>query len=213
MHSLILSIHIPKTAGQSFIRILQQAYGQEQVLHINRGKLIRTKQQLKALSPNRFKVIHGHLPYQEFLSPHNTDCTKIITFLRDPVERVLSNFRYYRRMKDERIKAGKKVRHYHDLQDFIQLEERQNVMTSFLNGLELEALFFLGFQEDFRQDVKLLARKLEWDVPESAYETRKNTTSAATVSDTIRNQISDLNKLDVELYNRARSLKESGYWN
>ncbi|MBV6653347.1 MAG: hypothetical protein KI786_06305, partial [Mameliella sp.] len=72
MHSLILSIHIPKTAGQSFIRILQQAYGQEQVLHINRGKLIRTKQQLTALSPNRFKVIHGHLPYQEFLSPHNT---------------------------------------------------------------------------------------------------------------------------------------------
>lgn len=34
---LILSIHIPKTAGQTLLQLLELAYGKEQVLHLNRG--------------------------------------------------------------------------------------------------------------------------------------------------------------------------------
>lgn len=144
----LLSIHIPKTAGQTFRYFLEQAYGKGQVLHVNQGWLSRNKTTISALHPDRYKVLHGHLPYRHYLTPYNLSGVRVVTFLRDPVERVLSNFHYYQRKKEERRNAGKSVRHYYDLETYIELEERQNVMTRFLEGIELEAIFSSVFRNN-----------------------------------------------------------------
>lgn len=209
----VVSIHIPKTAGQTLLQLLELAYGKEQVLHVNRGWLKRKQQSIGNLNPQQYQVLHGHLPYRAFLAPYLHSEAKIITFMRDPVERVLSNFRYYRKMKAERLKAGKTVRHHYDLETFIELEERRNVMARFLDGLELTGLFFLGLQEQFGQDVRLLSKKLSWELPETAFQIKKNPTPSTDETDkAIRQRIAALNQADIELYNRAVALKSEGYW-
>jgi hypothetical protein len=208
-----VSIHIPKTAGQTLLQLLELAYGKEQVLHVNRGWLKRKQQRIGNLNPQQYQVLHGHLPYRTFLAPYHHSEAKIITFMRDPLERVLSNFRYYRKKKAERLEAGKTVRHHYDLETFIELEERQNVMARFLEGLELTDLFFLGFQEQFGQDIRLLSKKLSWDIPEEAFLIKKNPTPSTVKTDkAIRQRIAALNQADFELYNRAIALKSEGYW-
>lgn len=133
--------------------------------------------------------------------------------MRDPVERVLSNFRYYRKMKAARLKTGKTIRHHYDLETFIELKKRQNVMARFLDGLELTDLFFLGLQEQFGQDVRLLSNKLLWELPETAFQIKKNPTRPTDETDkAIRQRIAALNQADIQLYNRAVALKASGYW-
>lgn len=209
----ILSIHIPKTAGHTFRYLLEQAYGKPQVLHVNQGWLSKHNKTIQGLHPERYQVLHGHLPYQRYLAPFHTPGTKVITFLRDPVERVLSNFRYYRRMKDKRLSMGKPIKHYYDLDTFIELKERQNVMTRFLEGINLEDLFFVGFQEQFRSDTAQLAEKLNWHLPKEAFRTRKNPTAPTDeVSEGVQERIAALNSADLELYDRAQALKKDGYW-
>ncbi len=210
----LLSIHIPKTAGQTFLQLLKLAYGEEEILHVNQGWLKRKQQNIENLNPHHYQVLHGHLPYQAFIAPYHHSETKVITFLRDPVERVLSNFRYYRKMKAERLKAGKTIRHHYDLETFIELEERKNVMARFLDGLELTDLFFLGLQEQFGQDVRLLSKKLSWELPEAAFQIKKNPTMPSTseADKAIRQRIATLNQADIELYNRAIAMKSEGYW-
>ena len=213
MKPSLISIHIPKTAGQTFLQLLKLAYGEEEILQINQGWLQRKGQQLKNLYPERYQVLHGHLPYREYLAPYHHPESLLITFMRDLLERVLSNFRYYRRKKEERLNTGKTVRHYYDLSTFIELEERRNVMVRFLNGLNLEDLFFLGLQEQFRQDVRLLSKKLSWNLPEGALEIKRNPTlPKGIVDEEIRQRIAALNQADMELYNQAVALKSSGYW-
>jgi hypothetical protein len=99
MKPSLISIHIPKTAGQTLRHLLELTYGKDQVLNINRGRLERQGKALVSLHPEQYHVLHGHLPYRAFISPYHDSETQLITFLRDPVERVLSNFRYYRKKK------------------------------------------------------------------------------------------------------------------
>jgi len=213
MKPSLISIHIPKTAGQTLRHLLELTYGKDQVLNINRGRLERQGKALVSLHPEQYHVLHGHLPYRAFISPYHDSETQLITFLRDPVERVLSNFRYYRKKKAERLEVGKTVRHNYDLETFIELEERQNVMARFLEGLELTDLFFLGFQEQFLQDIRLLSKKLSWKLPETAFQIKKNPTPSTDETDkAIRQRIAALNQADLELYNRAIALKSEGYW-
>ncbi|MCR9052528.1 MAG: sulfotransferase domain-containing protein [Phaeodactylibacter xiamenensis] len=177
------------------------------------GSLKRKQQNIENLNPPYYQVLHGHLPYRSFLAHYHHPEAKFITFMRDPVERVLSNFRYYRKMKAARLKTGKTIRHHYDLETFIELKKRQNVMARFLDGLELTDLFFLGLQEQFGQDVRLLSNKLLWELPETAFQIKKNPTRPTDETDkAIRQRIAALNQADIQLYNRAVALKASGYW-
>ena len=213
MKPSLISIHIPKTAGQTFLQLFKLAYGEEEILHVNKGWLKRKQQNIENLNPPYYQVLHGHLPYRSFLAHYHHPEAKFITFMRDPVERVLSNFRYYRKMKAARLKTGKTIRHHYDLETFIELKKRQNVMARFLDGLELTDLFFLGLQEQFGQDVRLLSNKLSWELPEAAFQIKKNPTPPTDETDkAIRQRIAALNQADIQLYNRAVALKASGYW-
>ena len=86
-------------------------------------------------------------------------------------------------------------------------------MARFLNGLNLEDLFFLGLQEQFRQDVLLLSQKLSWNLPKGALEIKKNPTlPKGIVDEEVRQRIAALNQADIKLYNQAIALKSSGHW-
>jgi hypothetical protein len=213
----IISIHIPKTAGQTFQKILQELYGKKLDPRHGRKeffpKKIREKKLIKTI-PTGVTVIHGHLFYQHVKPLHLSHHAKVITWLRDPVERMISN--YYYLMKQVR----KKPKHPHadkinySLIDYANIDVVQNRMHRYLEGMDLKDLFFCGFTETSAEDLKRLAELLDWPyIPKvervndgSDYKNNPDCTTKE-VTREMRKKIRDLNKLDMKLYDRARELK------
>src|SRR5437762_9155277 len=97
-HPELISLHIPKTGGTSFRNILKSVYGDDQVVNfeIETNGVIRLNEIPfhKKYLPD-VKVIHGHFVYETFFNSFKLpEGYKIITWVRDPVKRVISNFYY-----------------------------------------------------------------------------------------------------------------------
>ena len=93
---ILISLHIPKTAGTSFRNILKSVYGENQVVRfdISRMGVVRMNENVyqKSKLPN-VKVIHGHFTFQDLSGSFTLPETyKLITWMRDPVKRVISNY-------------------------------------------------------------------------------------------------------------------------
>jgi hypothetical protein len=209
-------MHIPKTAGITFREILFNVYGEEAVCAVNRGELKRGNQTLEECMEENHRVLHGHLHFKE-LEPVLTRDTKLVTWFREPVARVISNYFY-----NITYEYPKRVKENPDLplltlEEFIEKPNRVNVMSQFMEGLDLEDVFFLGFQEDFLADLSTLSEKLEWPseaVDESLRlnDNRRVKQDRGPVSESVKHRIRELNKVDIELYEQALAMKESGYW-
>jgi hypothetical protein len=211
-----LSMHIPKTAGITFREILYRVYGNEHVLAINRGELRKMDKSLPNLLQAQHRVIHGHLHYKELI-PVRQKAQNLVTWFREPISRVISNYYYNITHEYPKRKQENPNLEMLSLEEFIEKPNRINVMSQFMDGLELEEVFFLGFQEQFVEDLKHLATMLDW--PQEAVDetlrlndNREVKQERGPVPDSVKARIMELNKKDIELYESAKALKESGYW-
>ena len=127
MNNKIIFLHIPRTGGTTFRDILERFYHSENVIEIK--KFIESEETIRTYTKDeqsKIKLIKGHLNFgiHELI---NGDC-KYITFLRDPIKRIVSTFKY----------ANNNVNHSdHDfvrsisLQDYI--ESKRNLLLD--NGI------------------------------------------------------------------------------
>jgi hypothetical protein len=122
--------------------------------------LVREKALLdsKHRDPNlvaKYDCIHGHyLPvkYQHLANTHNA---KFITWLRDPVERVLSHYYYWKQNKNPPVNM--KLHHLMlhenwDIQRFCLGPELQNIYTQFLYKFPISRFDFIGITEFYDED-------------------------------------------------------------
>jgi hypothetical protein len=97
-------LHIPKTAGTSLKHWLYEFYCEDQVLGIQvPDELSRVSRQ----EINDARLITGHFGWQ--LLDYFDQPRLAITWLRDPVKRAISNFRYTREQLPMLISEAKKV--------------------------------------------------------------------------------------------------------
>lgn len=208
----LVSIHIPKTAGTSFRNTLKSIYGEEAVVRVDiekTGEHIRVNQEDYAENrlPPHTRVVHGHFRpthlYAYFPIPEEVP---IITWLRDPVERVISNYYYLARRLAEELDEERKglnilSKMQRTLIEYARDENNQNRMKKFLRGVTLEELTFVGIQEYYSEDLAVLAELFGWaSVPEFKDNV---TTRKYDVSSADRAEIAALNADDVALYQRA----------
>ncbi len=166
IHPEIISVHIPKTAGSTFRAILQNNYGfrlkyvyQHEDLHTwNTGREYRCK--------NPFvKAVHGHIeahPSWKNLYPG----AKIVGWVRDPVERVISAYYHWKKEIDHGdARHNRFVELKPDLVAFTEMEEfvpTVNALQTYLGRVNPESLYFIGRTEHFEKDLKVLAKRLAW---------------------------------------------------
>lgn len=213
----LVSVHIPKTAGTSFRNTLQAVYGESAVarLDINLGsKDIKFNEQAFTAHkvPSSVRVVHGHFCPADLqatfaLQPE----VPYITWLRDPVDRVASNYYYLaKRLAEELDESGRGLnilsKMQRTLMEYARAKNNCNRMSRFLNGISLTQLAFVGIVEHYHEDLAELSRLLNWPhAPEYKYNTTG--TSYHLTADE-RAEIAELNREDMALYQTALELRE-----
>ncbi len=217
----LISIHIAKTGGQSFYEILKNEYGNKLDVRSKRRDYFPDRNYNNSLIsriPDHVSVIHGHLHYKHIAEIHKKHHSKIIAWFRDPVDRVISNYYYMIGRVNE---IGKEHPQYakrdHNLIEYAY-DSVPNKMTKCLKGIDLEELFFFGFQESFDEDVKVLGKLLKWEksIPNVHINTassmnswEKAPTPRSRITKEIKEEIARINEVDIQLYERAKSLKST----
>jgi len=212
----LISLHIPKTAGTSFRNILKSVYGEREVgwLDMETNGVVRLNEVVynKNKLPD-LKVIHGHFIYDDLLQRFELKSNyKIITWVRDPVNRVISNFYYLESRLKELLDEEKNnlniiSKLQRTLMEYARADINRNRQSKFLAGSKPEDFDFIGVYEFFDQELDRLSSVLNWNsIPEILYYNKTNG-SIISHSDEIIDEIRDLNLEDVKLYDEAVKIR------
>jgi hypothetical protein len=209
-----LSIHIPKTAGRSFNQNLIHAFGNDNVRYWYREDVF--DQAIDGMLPSgcagEETVWHGHFYFEELRDVVSVHSPRIITWLRDPVERIISHHRFFiKRLMDppETHKPAHREnlhRKNESLLEFAEYEENRNVMSKILDGLSLDELYFFGMTEYYREDLERLSQKLEVDFGKIPEENSNQgfKTQMGDASESERAMLEEWNALDVTLFDEVK---------
>jgi hypothetical protein len=210
----LISIHIPKTAGTSFRMMLKQEYGEKGALRLDLvDGAIRLENRTfdKLILPTTVRAIHGHMTFQDVRANFDLKTIPLITWLRHPVDRVLSNYYYLLdRLHDFIPKENHAVipRMVRSLEEFVEAEPNQNRIAKFLDGATVVDFAFIGVMENFEKDIPRLAQLLSWK-QQAIPQVNKTARERAEVSDAMRMHIAALNPRDMEWYQQALAISKS----
>lgn len=197
-------VHIPKTAGTSFRNGLEKKYkvacdyGEKseqtsKVVSVNTYEKKDLYRLYEQLLQQKFDWLSGHVftaKYQPLLNPRN-----IITFVRQPIERLYSSYNHYC------LHLGYKE----SFKNYIQDKRFINSQSRFLGGIPIELIGNIGITEKYADSLALINKKLKNKVEYLEKNVRKN--EKVDFSDHL-DLLRQLNKLDLELYNKAIWLHE-----
>lgn len=194
-----LSVHIPKTAGVSIRNILKDHFGPGFVLYY--WQITDAWGQVVDQVPATATCIHGHFQSDRLtgLFPD----ARLITWVRDPVERVVSSYCHRLRDPDPLHPVCHEL---HEkklcLADYAALPLVRNEMTLYFGSKPPADFFFVGIVEEFERSLGVMTRKL--GIP-SATLRRDNVNPDKPVGryqlePALRNEILALNELDAALY-------------
>lgn len=204
----IISIHIGKTAGTAFRRVLSQVLGQENVL----WDYAPYPYQPPAPLADNIRAIHGHIPARKYIE-HFPDA-KWIVWLRHPVFRLISEYFFAQIYKDTHNPLHVElVEKKLGLLEFAEQPSAQNIQSRQVKGKALSEFYFVGVQEFYAEDLAELKENIGW--PEFEV-TAENTNPHPSyyqdlqeiVSEpSLTKQLAVWNQEDMELYQEALNLR------
>jgi Sulfotransferase family len=159
---VIISVHIPKCGGTSFRHVLQEIYGDG--LWLNYGEIFSQPQARPDLLPRGIQCIHGHFLGDAFddLAPQ----PRRVTWLRHPVERVVSNYYHFIRSPDLRDACCRELLEKDlSLEEFAELDWMRNEATRYLADKPVEAFEFIGILERFGDSLRVFGETFGVPVP------------------------------------------------
>ncbi|WP_413694090.1 sulfotransferase family 2 domain-containing protein [Psychromonas sp. KJ10-2] len=199
-------IHIPKTAGTSFRKALEDKYS---VLADYGPQSVETNALIKAsvydsntplLVKRQFQELQnqwltGHVSLKKY--SNMVSARHIITFVRDPIERVISHYNHSIRYQ------GYKG----DLAAFIKGPQSSNFQKNSLLSLPLGLIGYIGLTDCYDESVALINGYYGLDLDiKNANVNAKKTIEKEAMSVALRKQISEQNKADIACVNEVRFL-------
>lgn len=220
----IISVHLPKTAGTSFAASLTEHFG-ERFRRDNDDQAIckpvalRCREALAAALDIAEQglpgigCVHGHfLPLKYLLLDTRHDLT-FVTWMREPVARLLSHYFYWQASYDPATSAPHHRRFIEEcwtLEQFCLSEQFRNIYTQYLWGFPLEKFAFIGISEHFPEDLRDFSRRYLGIELEAR---RENATVSAhprpKLEPDLLERVRRFHAADIELYRRAQQLRQS----
>ena len=160
---MIVSVHIPKTAGNSFRVGLRQCFG-DRFLHDETpgpGWFYRLSWQRYTMTARRARklaaahdVVHGHFIASKY-SPLG-DSALFCAFFREPTDRVISRYRQAHTIASRSSKArGESRIRNMELLQFASRRRQRSLYRYFLGGLPVERFAFVGITEEYELSLGL----------------------------------------------------------
>jgi hypothetical protein len=167
---VILSVHLPKTAGTSFKTALSDAYGDRVLMDYGNDKplswlpshrLRRWKTRLSTWSQREdlsrdFDVIHGHFSPTKYCFIPNK---RIAAIFRNPVDQALSLYEFIRRDRNPDTESYDAVCvRGVTFEEFLRLPNYRAINRRYLAGKDPRSFAFVGFTEHYEESVELFQR-------------------------------------------------------
>ena len=226
--ALWIFLHVPKTAGSSFGREISQELAPYSNIHVDYEDRERSYDEQLRLAVDRFlakeveaphRSASGHMPYRLLdkvvaAVPH----AKVVTILRDPVARVISDYRYQRTPAHPPYQEF--IAKFPSVESYIRAPESQNKMFRFLApegaAEDFESAYaaitgkltFIGLLEMYPLSFNVLFRLFgvgDRTPVEHQRKTQVTDHNKVEVTPQLVAELRDLNQLDVELFNRVRA--------
>jgi hypothetical protein len=225
---LIAFVHIPKTGGSTITSMFVRAYSKA-MLH-DAGNCFKgsgEKQERKLARVANARATMGHITYGLYRKHLPAD-TRYVTFLREPVGRVISHwYRHRRRTNTFRDEQRPFVTDTIEEAIEIGMPEVNNLATRLLCGVEtpyddlpadaleqakanLADFAFVGIQERFDESIALLQRTLGMGLVPYGEPQRVSRSRAAReeITKDQRAVIAEHNRLDAELHEFGKGMFE-----
>lgn len=218
---MIISLHMPKTAGNSFLNALNKKYGPH--LKQDYGDMARIQEYLAGQIPaesvygdsaaeknelDKVNCIHGHFLAQKYNHLLREKRARLVTWLRDPVERLISHYNFFILSYDP-LTAGplfkKVIEESWTLEKFCFSEEFKNLYSKYLQGFPREYIEFIGITEYYSDDLRWFSRMyLNKDVPVSKINCApKSMEASGSIDPGFRRAVESFHIKDAELYKYA----------
>lgn len=178
---LLVSLHLPKTAGTSFADALEHRYGSallkdyaDMPMQAGRGRrearaLLSVPARRRALREKGVRAVHGHFLPVAYRWAAAGRPARFITWLRDPLQRLVSHYHFWRRDYDggdpRQPLRNRMLREDWSLERFCLGPEMRDLYRQYLWGFDPNRFAFIGVTERYAED---LARLLGEQVPSDA---------------------------------------------
>lgn len=210
LENTFFCVHIPKTGGTSFRKAFESSVGSSNTYYDYSRSSDATSKLIKEIkytgldlyaintseiSRKKSAFICGHvniMDYSNLILPK-----KIFTFIRNPIDRVISHYEHLRRKKT----------YTGSLDEFCQEERFRNIQHKMLQGYPLHAIGFIGITEDFTKSLEQI--QIKYAIALSQLELNKNENkinSEYNIEEKKVSLINSMNKLDLILYERAKKI-------
>lgn len=229
-------LHIPKTAGVAVREILSAKYSKNEIVHIEDPNRFVLSHESKSTT----KLIHGHFDFSLAEKLSGTK-GKIFTFLRDPLERSVSEYFFVKNgnynlhnLPPEQAEVIRKIQSS-SLGDFLLSQERgirgrvQNNQLFFLSGdifnasysLEqryemarqnIDNFYYVGIVEEMEKSLQLISYKTD-SAPQSPVIRNSTQRTTHEISHNTKSEFVKRNKFEYMIYEYARQKMLSSYEN
>jgi hypothetical protein len=211
---LIVSIHIPKTGGESFRELLeslagghlQRDYGDRPLAPMSRLDRYRLARRRVELEPGT-TVVHGHFIATKYWRRYPN--ARYVAWFREPVERLASHYHYWKRHPDRSNPTCRRlIDEDLSLEAFAALPEMRDVQSRFLGQVPMSRLAFVGLTERFDESIELFRRAFYPALDVSVTQTNANPERSGARYDLepgVRRAIEQLDRADMRLYAAARA--------
>jgi hypothetical protein len=225
----LILVHIPKTAGTTLAIILLDWFGKDAgraVSGWHEGRAAFSAEPVESrVSP---RVVYGHQAFG--LHEHIPKPCEYLTFLRDPVARVISHY-YHVRSESTHYLHRRVTRLDMPIEEYVENpfrtaeldnaqvrmlaspsleryqavgEAKRSLLESAKDNLE-QAFCFVGLTERFDESMVAMSDLLGWNrVPTYLPARVSSNKSRGDISERVRSRVREVNHLDVELYEHVR---------
>jgi hypothetical protein len=226
---MIISVHMPKTAGTSFGATLTAHYGSALLLDTNgdlgcdiadctlsseyeRYKVIvNASLQIAEMDFPGVECIHGHLHAHKYLLLAYKRELKFVTWLRNPVDRLLSQYNFWKRNCENPMGLlhVKFIQENWSLEQFCFEPAVKNMYGDLLWGFPLEYFDFIGITEFYNDDLEYFARHyLNSQASAQMLNAGDNNGRAYQIDSQLRKEIEAFHDRDMYLYQRALEMRQ-----